>query len=59
MSGFNEALLKQQREIKKQFKQLAAIFPGCFDINGKPLLATLTFPTVGEHYLRKKVNSNK
>ena len=37
-------LLYQKREVRKLFKQLAKLYPGAFDKQGRPLVATLRLP---------------
>lgn len=41
---FLQSFRAQQAAARREFKQLAKLFPGAFDKNGKPLVATLTFP---------------
>lgn len=40
-----DQLLKQQADIRRNFAELARLYPGCFDANGKPIVATLRPPT--------------
>jgi hypothetical protein len=43
-------ILRVQREARETMRQLAKLYPGAFDKNGKPLVATLRLPapTTGE-----------
>lgn len=36
--------LRIQAECRKSMQKLARLYPGCFDANGKPIVATLTLP---------------
>lgn len=38
--------IRIQREARQTMEQLAKLYPGAFDKNGKPIVATLTFPKV-------------
>jgi hypothetical protein len=41
-----EKLTRMQAEIRREFKALAKVYPGCFDAAGKPIVAELRLPTV-------------
>lgn len=38
--------IRIQQEVRRDMEQLAKIYPHAFDKNGKPIVATLTFPKV-------------
>ena len=42
-------ILRQIREARRTMKQLAKLYPGCFDKHGKPIVAVLSFPKTGAH----------
>lgn len=39
-------ILRQQAMARQELAALAKLVPECFDKNGKPIVATLTFPPV-------------
>jgi hypothetical protein len=39
-----EDFLRVQAEARKTMEQLQKLYPSCFDKDGKPIVATLTFP---------------
>lgn len=41
-----EKIARMQADIRRDFKALAKIYPGCFDASGKPIVAELRFPTL-------------
>ena len=48
MKDFAQRLREQQRQIREDFKTLRNLYPGCFGPNGKPLVAELRLPRIGD-----------
>lgn len=44
MSNFLHVIRAQQKQIRKDFKVLARMFPGAFDKHGRPIVAAARFP---------------
>ena len=38
--------IRIQREARQTMEQLARLYPGAFDKNGKPIVATLSLPKI-------------
>ena len=45
MNKFQKIVQRQQKQIRKDFKKLEKIYPGCF-YNGKPIVAVAAFPEI-------------
>ena len=39
--------IRAQAEARKTMQELARLFPGCFDANGKAIVASAHFPRIG------------
>jgi hypothetical protein len=46
MAMTREQLLRQQRMARKSMAKLAKLYPGAFDKDNKPIVATLQLPTL-------------
>jgi len=45
--SIRQVIARQKRQIRKDFKALAKLYPGCFDERGKPVVAVLSLPRPG------------
>lgn len=39
-----EQILAQMADARRQMERLAKLYPGCFDANGKPIVASARLP---------------
>jgi hypothetical protein len=52
-----EQIMRQIREAQKSMAILAKLYPGCFDANGKAIMASASFPKLGEKAPQKNETS--